>query len=183
MSVKLIHPVCTRKKFNLCLSAERDVFFCLILTKDCIERNDFKAGGKLLKRHFYCIIAFSHRGKKCKGRARERRGWGWDGGCMCSPRPPAFPDTNLRRNTWRAKSLLSSSFAILLISFKGREFYQILYFFLCLLIWNVKSCSWISQKRLFLRNRKNVLEIHMEENCKTMNGNFHPNVYMPPWPP
>jgi len=87
--------VCTRKKVNLCPSAERDVFFCLILTKGCIEMNDFKSDDKLLKRHFYCIIAFSHREKKSKERAREsREGCGTD-----SPLPPPFPSTNLRKNT------------------------------------------------------------------------------------
>lgn len=88
--------MCTRKKFNLCLSAERDVFFCLILIKGYIERNDFKADDKLVKRHFYCTIAFSHRGKKNRERARGGGVLGGEGGE--TPPLATFPNTNLRKN-------------------------------------------------------------------------------------
>lgn len=42
----------------------------MILTKGYIEKCDFKEDDQLLKRHFYCIIAFSHRGKQNKEQGR-----------------------------------------------------------------------------------------------------------------
>lgn len=111
LAVELIHPVCTR---NLCLSAEGDVFYCLILTKGYIERNDFKADDKLLKRHFYCTIACSHREKQ-----------GVRGTQHCSP--PTFSNTNLSKNTLRQPSGIYS------FHFFRRILKVLFFFFACAL--------------------------------------------------